>query len=127
MMIHPTIKLIFENWNIGGSHILSKFNHWYRLRYYAILIHEHEENSDLDNNVDEVVNIDQNEWKQVLVNITMQHMETKPDYIYKEFLCVMREERGMNDDDLSSKEKATGKISYTQTSLKKKLKQSIIS
>ena len=56
------------------------------------------------NNDEEVVNIDQSEWKRVLVNITLQYMEAKPDYIYKEFLRVMREERGMNDDDLPSKE-----------------------
>ena len=87
---------------------------------------EHEENSDLDNNGEEVANIDQSEWKQVLVNITTQHMEAKPDYIYKEFLRVMREERGINDDDLPSKEKVKGKISYTRASLKKKLKRSIV-
>ena len=74
------------------------------------------------NNDEEVVNIDQSEWKRVLVNITLQYMEAKPDYAYKEFLRVMREERGMNDDDLPSKEKVNGKISYTRTSLKKKLK-----
>lgn len=87
---------------------------------------EHEENSDLDNNDEEVVNIDESEWKQVLVNITMQHTEAKPDYIYKEFLRVMREERGKNDDDLPSKQKVKGKISYTRASLKKKLKRSIV-
>ena len=68
-------------------------------------------------------NIDQSEWKQVLVNITMQHMEANPDYIYKEFHRVMREERGISDDDLPSKEKVKGKISYTRASLKKKLKR----
>ena len=30
---------------------------------------EYQENSDLDNNGEEVANIDQSEWKQVLVNI----------------------------------------------------------
>ena len=53
-------------------------------------------------------------------------MEAKPDYIYKEFLRVMRKERGINDDDLPSKEKVKRIISYTRASLKKKLKRSIV-
>ena len=85
-----------------------------------------EENSDSDNNGEDVANIDQSEWKQIPVNITMQHMEAKPDYIYKVFLRVMREERGIYDDDLPSKEKVKGKISYTRASLKKKLERSIV-
>ena len=47
----------------------------------------------MDYNDEEVVKIDQSEWKRVLVYITTQHTETKPDYIHIKFLRVTREER----------------------------------
>ena len=82
------------------------------------------ENHDEDN--DSAVSMNEIEWKHILRRITMQHIERKPDFIYKEFLRVMSGEEGCTEAELPEKKKIKGKISYIKTSLKKSLKRSIV-
>ena len=85
-----------------------------------------EEDSNLENNNENDDNIDPTEWKGVLQNLTVQHTQAKPDFIYKEFLRIMKEDKNINNDELPSKQQIKSKIGYARTSLKKKLKWSIV-
>ena len=74
----------------------------------------------------DITNSEESEWRGVLENLVMVYQTKKPAFIYEQFIKQMVEERGIPQNDLSSKKHIKGRIGSTKNALKRKLQQSIV-